>query len=76
MFKWVKKVVDLECIIMYKLICTHCNGNGYIHIQDKRGETEVKQCWTCESQGELTYDEKDIKKISNGIRVTNSLKRV
>jgi DnaJ-class molecular chaperone len=61
---------------MYKIICAHCNGNGYIHIQDKRGKTEVKQCWTCESQGELTYDEKDIKKISNGIHITNSLKRV
>ena len=37
----------------YKAICTNCNGNGYINIVDRRGQTEVKQCWTCESEGEL-----------------------
>ena len=59
---------------MYKAICTNCNGNGYINIVDKRGETEVKQCWTCESEGEITYDDKDIKKISDGRSITDSLK--
>ena len=59
---------------MYKAICTNCNGNGYINIVDKRGETEVKQCWTCESEGEITYDDKDIKKISDGLSITDSLK--
>tara|TARA_R100000656_G_scaffold56320_2_gene44346 strand:+ start:599 stop:787 length:189 start_codon:yes stop_codon:yes gene_type:complete len=61
---------------MYKAICNNCNGNGYIHIVDRRGETEVKQCWTCESEGELTYDEKDIKKLSDGLSITDSLKRL
>ena len=61
---------------MYKAICTNCNGNGYIHIVDREGQTEVKQCWTCESQGELTYDEKDVKKISDGLSLTDSLKRL
>ena len=61
---------------MYKAICTNCNGNGYINIVDREGQTEVKQCWTCESQGELTYDEKDVKKISDGRSLTDSLKRL
>ncbi len=61
---------------MYKAICTNCNGNGYINIVDREGQTEVKQCWTCESQGELTYDEKDVKKISDGLSLTDSLKRL
>ena len=61
---------------MYKAICTNCNGNGYINIVDREGQTEVKQCWTCESQGELTYDEKDVKKISDGLSITDSLKRL
>ena len=61
---------------MYKAICTNCNGNGYINIVDREGQTEVKQCWTCESQGELTYDEKDVKIISDGLSLTDSLKRL
>ena len=61
---------------MYKAICNNCNGNGYINIVDRRGQTEVKQCWTCESEGELTYDEKDVKKISDSLSATDSLKRL
>ena len=61
---------------MYKAICTNCIGNGYINIVDREGQTVVKQCWTCESQGELTYDEKDVKKISDGLSLTDSLKRL
>ena len=61
---------------MYKAICTNCNGNGHIKIVDREGQTEVKQCWTCESEGELTYDEKDVKKISDSLSATDSLKRL
>ena len=60
----------------YKAICDTCGGNGYIKIINTEGETEAKQCWTCESKGELTYDEKDIKKISDGLSATDSLKRM
>ena len=60
----------------YKAICTNCSGNGFINIVDRTGQTEVKQCWTCESEGELTYDEKDVKKISDGLSLTDSLKRL
>ena len=61
---------------MYKAICTNCNGNGYINIVDPNGQTEVKECWICESEGELTYDEKDVKKISDSLSATDSLKRL
>ena len=55
---------------MYKAICPNCTGNGYINIVDRKGETEIKQCWTCESEGELTYDEKVV--IGSAILITTS----
>jgi hypothetical protein len=61
---------------MYKAICPNCTGNGYINIVDRKGETEIKQCWTCESEGELTYDEKDVKKISDRLCDTYHHKRL
>ena len=60
----------------YKVICGNCAGNGYLKIQDNEDQTKVKQCWTCESEGELTYDEKDVKKISDSLSATDSLKRL
>ena len=45
----------------YKAICATCKGNGYLNIEDNKGETEVKQCWTCESNGEgKLYDQKEV----------------
>ena len=60
----------------YKASCDNCSGNGYIKITNTEGETEAKQCCTCESKGELTYDEKDITKISDGLSATDRLKRM
>ena len=60
---WVKKVVDLECIIMYKAICDNCNGNGHINITNSKGVTEPKQCWVCNSEGEIKYEEDFINKL-------------
>ena len=60
---WVKKVVDLECIIMYKAICDNCKGNGYINITNTKGITEPKQCWMCDSEGEIKYEEDFINKL-------------
>ena len=60
----------------YKVICDNCAGNGYLNIKDNKGEIEVKQCWTCESEGELTYDEKDVKKISDRLCDTYHHKRL
>ena len=59
----VKKVVDQGCIIMYKAICDNCNGNGHINITDNKGVTEPKQCWMCNSEGEIKYEEDFINKL-------------
>ena len=34
-------------------ICDNCGGNGYIKIDTVDGPNQVKQCWVCESEGEL-----------------------
>ena len=47
----------------YKAICDTCSGNGYIKITNTAGETEAKQCWICESQGEIKYEEDFINKL-------------
>ena len=60
---WVKKAVDLGCIIMYKAICDNCSGNGHINITNSKGITEPKQCWMCNSEGEIKYEEDFINKL-------------
>ena len=37
--------------------CDNCRGNGYLNVIDNQNLTQVKQCWVCESEGEITYDE-------------------
>ena len=59
----VKKAVDRGYIIMYKAICDNCNGNGHINITNSKGVTEPKQCWTCNSEGEIKYEEDFINKL-------------
>ena len=34
-------------------ICNNCGGNGYIKIDTVDGPNQIKQCWVCESEGEL-----------------------
>ena len=60
---WVKKEVDRGYIIMYKAICDNCNGNGHINIANSKGVTEPKQCWMCNSEGEIKYEEDFINKL-------------
>ena len=60
---WGKKAVDRGYIIMYKAICDNCNGNGHINITDNKGVTEPKQCWMCNSEGEIKYEEDFINKL-------------
>ena len=60
---WGKREVDPESIMSYKAICDNCNGNGYINITNGKGVTEPKQCWICESQGEIKYEEDFINKL-------------
>ena len=42
-----------------KLICKNCKGNGYIKIEDEFGGDEIRQCWICESEGEIDLSGKD-----------------
>ena len=60
---WEKKAVDQGYIIMYKAICDNCNGNGHINITNSKGVTEPKQCWTCNSEGEIKYEEDFVSKL-------------
>ena len=60
---WVPKGVDRGFIMSYKAICDNCSGNGYINITDTKGVTESKQCWTCNSEGEIKYEEDFINKL-------------
>jgi len=39
-----------------KIICKNCKGNGYIRIDDETNE--VRQCWICESEGEIYLETK------------------
>ncbi len=34
-------------------ICSNCKGNGYIRIDTIHGKNQTKQCWVCDSEGEL-----------------------
>ena len=47
----------------YKAICDNCKGNGHINITDSKGVTEAKQCWICNSEGEIKYEEDFINKL-------------
>ena len=48
---------------IHKAICTRCNGNGYIKIPnisvEELGKEVTVQCTMCESEGELTLNEKN-----------------
>ncbi len=45
-------------IAEHKCICPTCDGNGYIRVatgdtsEDFRKNSEVHQCWDCNSEGE------------------------
>jgi|DEB0MinimDraft_6_1074348.scaffolds.fasta_scaffold58632_4 DnaJ-class molecular chaperone len=38
-----------------KKICSNCNGNGFIKIDESW--TNVRQCWICKSKGEIYINE-------------------
>ena len=71
MWLWEKKEVDRGCTIMYKAICDNCKGNGYINIANSKGVTEPKQCWMCNSEGEIKYEEDFVNKL-----ITNHRQRL
>ena len=49
-----------------KMICNTCHGNGYVRVAKINGDTsvdfrdnsEVHQCWDCDSEGEF-YETSD-----------------
>jgi|TARA_R100000908_G_scaffold13269_1_gene4750 DnaJ-class molecular chaperone len=62
-------MVKLKLSQVKKVTCDDCHGNGYIRIatgdtsEDFRKNSEVHQCWSCDSEGELyeTVKEKVVK---------------
>ena len=53
---------DLEIPpIKHTKICDNCHGNGYLNVVDNQNLTQVKQCWVCESNGEIkNYDQAEV----------------
>ena len=58
-----------------KCICPTCHGNGYLRIatgdtsKDFRDNSQVHQCWDCESSGELTIKEPTIEELAKSARL-------
>ena len=47
-----------------KQICDNCKGNGYIRIDTIHGKDQIKQCWVCDSKGEIKkYVQEDVDKF-------------
>ena len=48
-------MVKLKKYRVHKAICDVCNGNGYVKVTDREDpkETNVHQCWECDSEGEF-----------------------
>ena len=48
-------MVKLKKYRVHKAICNTCNGNGYVRIMDREypKETNIHQCWECDSEGEF-----------------------
>ena len=43
-----------------KVICSNCNGNGYVkHPQKMPNKEQVTQCTVCSSQGEIDENKID-----------------
>ena len=61
-----------------KMICETCQGNGYVRVatgdtsKDFRNNSEVQQCWDCESEGEF-YETVEVDNISNDTNGSDSI---
>jgi len=52
---------ELIAPVKHSKICNNCRGNGYLNVVDNEGQTQVKQCWICESEGEIkNYDQAEV----------------
>ena len=47
----------------HKAICDHCKGNGYLR-ESNGSYTEVHQCPTCKSQGEVEITEPSLEELN------------
>ena len=51
-----------------KMICDTCHGNGYVRVAKINGDTsvdfrdnsQVHQCWVCDSEGEVYEERTDL----------------
>ena len=55
-------MVKLKKQSVHKSICPTCKGNGFLKIKDQENpaETNVHQCWDCDSEGEFYVYEPEI----------------
>ena len=52
---------DLMVPVKQARICDNCHGNGHLNVVDNQGLTQIKQCWVCESEGEIkNYDQAEV----------------
>ena len=66
-------MAKLKTSRVVKMICDTCHGNGYVRVAkidgdpavDFRDRSEIHQCWTCDSEGEL-YETVDNNLIDDG----------
>ena len=61
-----------DTIMSGKIICPHCDGNGFI--RDKESHPDVRkqkttQCKNCNSQGEVDITEDVLKDLQNMTRL-------
>ena len=60
------------------MICDTCQGNGYVRVatgdtsRDFRDNSEVQQCWDCDSEGEF-YETIEVDNISNDANGSDSI---
>ena len=55
-----------------KIVCPHCNGNGFIRDADSHPDIrkqKVKQCEKCNSQGEVDITEDVLSDLKNMTRL-------
>ena len=72
-------MVKLKVKQVRKFICDTCHGNGYIRVAtgdtslDFRDNSQVHQCWECDSQGEFyeTVSSDNIVNVSDSDHTIN-----
>lgn len=49
---------------MLKMICPHCQGNGFIKVTIDEGRTEEVDCEMCSNQGEVEITEPNLDELN------------